>query len=454
MLTLTPTPGIVGRVLRRGEESYEHHRRGACWHDRVPEQYPEVIVLATTDDDVVGAVRLANREGLKVAVKSGGHSWSGSHLRDGSVLIDLSNMRRAEVDKEAMTAIVQPGIKSTELSRGLAAEGLFFPTGHNVNVGLGGFLLQGGFPWAGRDYGPACMSVTGIDAVTASGELIHADESENADLFWAARGAGPGFFAVVTKFYLRLYPRRAVTMSSSYVFPADCLADVFGFVHEIGTTTPIELTGGIARLPLTDGEPAVMLSAVAFTDTEEEAREQLAILESVPGRSRAISVDLFRLTSHVEITEASQFLIDDSLRWVADNVFTHSPFPKVQPVLEDIVEHFPPFPSHLVLASWTGGPDQPERPSMAFSMEDELYYALYAAWTDAADDEKFIGLVTDSMRAFEPHVTGTMLADENLKHRPSRFVTDENLRRLDELREVWDPKRIFVSWLGRPDSAS
>ncbi|MEU8785309.1 FAD-dependent oxidoreductase [Streptomyces sp. NPDC048637] len=115
-------------------------------------------------DDVVGAVRLARREGLRIAVRSGGHSWSASHLRDGTVLIDLSNLRHVAVDREAMTGTAQPGIKGSEFSAVPADQNLFFPTGHCSGVSLGGYLLQGGFAWAGRDYGPACMSGTGIDA--------------------------------------------------------------------------------------------------------------------------------------------------------------------------------------------------------------------------------------------------------------------------------------------------
>ncbi|MEU8785308.1 hypothetical protein [Streptomyces sp. NPDC048637] len=83
-------------------------------------------------------------------------------------------------------------------------------------------------------------------------------------------------------------------------------------------------------------------------------------------------------------------------------------------------------------------------------MEDELYDALYAAWTDPADDSAYTRWVTDHMRAWEPCASGIQLADENLLNRPYRFLTDENLRRLDGLRATWDPDGMFVSWLGRP----
>lgn len=453
MIVVTPESGIAGRVLRRGDEGYEQYRQYTCWHDRVPDRYPEAIVIATTDDDVVGAVRLATREGLGIAVRSGGHSWAASHLRDGTVLIDLANMRQAELDQAGLTAIVQPGLKGSELGAILAARGLYFPVGHNEGISLGGYLLQGGFAWAGRDYGPACMSVVAIDAVTAEGELVHADENENPELLWAARGAGPGFFAVVTRFHLRLYPRRAVTMTSAYIYPPECLTEVFGFIHEVGRSTPTELTGVITRLPITGGEPAVLLNAVAFTDSEVEARDQLALFDTAPFRSRALMADVGRITDHTTLTRESASVIDDRLRWIADNIFTHASFDELRPVLEEMVLDWPSAPSHLVLANWGGYEGAPERPTMAFSVEDELYYAMYTAWHDAADDDEHIAWTTGHLRAWEPLATGTMLADENLQHRPSRFVSDESLAKLDELRAEWDPESRFVSWLGRPDRA-
>jgi hypothetical protein len=61
---------IEGRVLRRGDYHYEGLRHQACWHSRVPDRYPEVIVLANNQDDVAGTVRLAGDEGLQIAVRS------------------------------------------------------------------------------------------------------------------------------------------------------------------------------------------------------------------------------------------------------------------------------------------------------------------------------------------------------------------------------------------------
>lgn len=81
------------------------------------------------------------------------------------------------------------------------------------------------------------VPVFGIDAITADGEFVHADEKENADLLWAARGAGPGFFALVTRFYIKVYPRYAVAMRNLYEFPIHAHDELFRWAHKIGVQT-------------------------------------------------------------------------------------------------------------------------------------------------------------------------------------------------------------------------
>ena len=43
-----------------------------------------------------------------------------------------------------------------------------------------------------QNWGWACEMVKAIDVVTADAQLLHCDENQNSELFWAARGAGPG----------------------------------------------------------------------------------------------------------------------------------------------------------------------------------------------------------------------------------------------------------------------
>jgi FAD/FMN-containing dehydrogenase len=440
---------IDRRVLRRGARRYEQARRAATWHAGPPDRFPEVIVQARDEDDVVAAVRLARAEDRQMAVRSGGHSWSGSHLRDGILLLDVSGLRTFSVDAGRMTATVQPGIRGSDLSAVLRERGLYFPVGHCAGVRVGGYLLQGGFGWRGRELGPSCMSVTGVDVVTADGGRTYADEQHNADLFWAARGAGPGFFGVVTRFHVRLYPLQRVTRTSFYLYPPGVWEDYLRWSRSIEPAMPseVEVWNILYRdaSVSTDG-PIVSVSATAFVDTEEQARAALAPFEDCPVRGRALLAEVNRPATTGELTARNTHYPADR-RFLADNMWTHASFDELLPGLRAIRERFPPAPTHLVWFPWKL---TPPRPQMAYSVEDELYLGLYAGWASPAEDGAYRRWVTEHMRAMEPLSTGIQLADENLANRPQRFVTDENLRRLDEIRARYDPERRFVSWLGRP----
>jgi hypothetical protein len=70
-----------------------------------------------------------------------------------------------------------------------------------------------------QNWGWAVERVTRIEAVSAHGEFIVCDKEQNSDLFWAARGAGPGFPAIVTAFYLEVRDRFSSVKSSTFMWP-------------------------------------------------------------------------------------------------------------------------------------------------------------------------------------------------------------------------------------------
>jgi FAD/FMN-containing dehydrogenase len=180
---------------------------------------------------------------------------------------------------------------------------------------------------------------------------------------------------------------------------------------------------------------------------EEEARAALAILDTCPVLDRATAASPYMATDFADLVAASRILFPDGNRFAADNMWTRAPVADLLPGMRAIVDTLPPEPSHAMWMNW--GPS-PERPDMAYSIEDEVYIALYASWTDAADDDRYARWPGDRMREMAHLATGIQLADENLGVRPARFVTEENLRRLDEIRARWDPDGRFHSWMGQP----
>lgn len=435
-----------GRVLSRGGEGYEEARRETVWNARTPARFPDLIVQAEAEEDLVAAVRLARREGWKVGVRSGGHSWAGNHVRDGGLLLDVSRLDAITVDAEAMTAVVEPGCRGNEALAVLGEQGLFFPAGHCEGVALGGYLLQGGFGWNGRVHGPACMSVEAIDVVTAEGELVRADASNHPDLFWAARGSGPGFFGAVVRFHLRLYPQPGHVANGVYLYPIDVLEEVFSWAWEIGPRVPRTMELMLIVHRDLGGELEIAVTAPVLAGSAAEAAEALALLETCPVRERAKLAVPNAEVQLADLYAAVHESYPDDHRYSVDNMWTHAPAEELLPGIRRIAETLPSAPSHMLWMNW--GPS-PERPQMAYSVEDDTYIALYGVWRDPAEDEANVAWVEERMREMDSLASGIQLADENLGRRPARFAGDANMARLDEVRAVYDPEGIFHPWMGR-----
>jgi len=299
-------------------------------------------------------------------------------------------------------------------------------------------------------HGPACMSVEAIDVVTAEGELVHADETQNADLLWAARGAGPGFFGVVTRFHLRVQRRPRVTANALVTYPASVLGEVFAWAQEIAPRVPrtMELMLIVHRDEAGDVEIAV--TAPVLTDDAAEARGALALLQSCPVLGEAklnvpyVEVELDDLYAGVHAS------YPDEHRYAVDNMWTSAPASELTPGLERIAATLPDAPSHMLWMNWgPGSTPAPARGDMAYSVEDDTYIALYGVWSDAAHDDANVAWATERMREMESLASGIQLADENLGRRPARFLSDDSEQRLAQVRAAYDPAGRFRQWMDR-----
>lgn len=441
---------MQGPVYWRGDSGYEEARHAAVWNELKPQREPEAIVYARSEADVVEAVQLAREHGLRVKARSGGHSWTGSSVRDGSVHVDLSALAAVEVNAGTRTATVQPGAQGRALNTLLAPHGLMFPTGHCPTVGIGGYLLQGGWGWNSPHVGPACLSVTGVDVVTATGEVVHADEHENTDLLWAARGAGAGFFGIVTRFQLRCHPRPASMMASVYVYPMDVLDELLRWALELQPSLPSQMEfvilGMTPRDGLVPGEgtPQLVINANVFFDSDAESRAALELLDSFPARTRALVADTYRPMTMDELYDMGAAAEVPGYRWAVDNMWTDAGADELVPLLRDVFLTLPTPASHVFWMRWR----PQEIRDAALSVTGNVYVAAFSGWTDPADDVRLRRWGLDHMRRLDHLSNGIQLADENLDARPtSRYLSAEASERLERLRTEWDPDNLFCGYL-------
>lgn len=436
-----------GELIPGDDPRFEDTRVDRVFNRRLPPRRPAAVLKVASERDVVTGVRLARERGWKVAVRSGGHSWAHWSIRDDALVIDLGGLQEIGYDEASGVATVSPPVQGgSTLGPFLERRGRFFPGGHCPTVGLGGFLLQGGQGWNARGWGWAAEYVAGVDVVTAAGELVHADEHENPDLYWAARGAGPGFFGVVTRFQLQTRPMFGHCAQTVQIYSLTEYDEVMTWLHGMHHTVAdtVEIVAVTRTVPEVSERPVLLVVALALVEDQAEAERTLAPFRSCPALPRAlVSVDNEKTTLAEQ--QARQLRDNpEGMRWAVDNAWLRG---TPSEVLAAARTAYTDLPNDRAFTIWFSMAPLRDLPEMAFSLQSEIYLASYVAWDDPADDERCLAWLTAAMADLEPVTVGQYLGDSDLSRRQLRFMSDDNWARLQKLRARHDPDGLFVGYL-------
>ena len=230
---------VRGEVLTPGDDGYVEASR--IWNGAHDGSRPALVARCTGPADVIAAVRFARSNNLPIAVRGGGHSVAGFSTCDDGIVIDLSQMNGVRVDPAARRAIVGGGSLWAGVDHETQAHGLATTGGLVSSTGVAGFTLGGGIGWTMRKFGLACDNLVGADIVTADGRLVHASETENADLLWGLRGGG-GNFGIVTQFELALHPLGPMVYAGPIFYSAEADGDLLRAFRDWAATAPDEIT--------------------------------------------------------------------------------------------------------------------------------------------------------------------------------------------------------------------
>jgi FAD/FMN-containing dehydrogenase len=191
---------VEGRVIAPDDAEYDEAR--TPFYGGIDKR-PAAIVRVASDADVARVIAEARDTGLELAIRSGGHSIPGHSVSDGGIVLDLSDLQALAIDTDDRTAWAESGLTAGEYSNAAAEHGLATGFGDTASVGIGGITLGGGVGFLVRKFGLTIDALLEADVVTASGEVLRANDESHPDLFWAIRGGG-GNFGVVTRFRFRL----------------------------------------------------------------------------------------------------------------------------------------------------------------------------------------------------------------------------------------------------------
>ena len=428
---------LRGPLLLAGDPGYDAARR--ILHPQF-DKHPALIVQPTGAADVRSAVTFARERELLVAVKCGGHSFSGKSTCDGGIQIDLSRLRGVRVDPVARRAYVEGGSLLGDLDHEAMSHGLVTTAGTVSHTGVGGLTLGGGFGRLARRFGLALDNVKSVEIVTADGQLRHASAEENADLYWAVRGGG-GNFGIVTGFEFGLHPMQREIIGGDVVFPIEQARELLEFFGEYANSAPEELYVDVSMNSPMGGKPGTFAIQTTYSGPATDAERVLAPLR--------------KLGKPIEDTIKAQDYVAIQRSWDQtdprnNGEYLKSGFIVGYPagLVDAVMDGFQPDPARgtYFFTQHAGGaigrvpPDATAFPHRRSTIE---LFAM-VSWDLATDGKRHTDYVKDYWSKLLPFTDGYYTNEVADEHQPK---IDENYRgnigRLRRLKRQYDPQNLF-----------
>jgi FAD/FMN-containing dehydrogenase len=272
-----------GAVHLPGDPGYDGARM--AWNLAV-DQRPAAVAIPADARQAAQVVRAA-AAGLRVAPQSTGHNAGPLGRLDDVVIVRTSAMDSVHIDPARHRARVGGGAVWESAVQAAAQHGFAMLHGSSPDVGIAGYSLGGGIGWYARALGLATNSITGLEVVTADGEIVWADAEHHPELFWALRG-GSGSFGIVTALEFRVFPF-TTAFAGMLVWDAALAEPVLRRWVRWAGDAPDEVTTSfrVLRLPPLPDIPApfrgrnLVIIDGALLTSDERAAEVLAPLRDL-----------------------------------------------------------------------------------------------------------------------------------------------------------------------------
>src|SRR5687768_10726446 len=138
-------------------------------------------------EDIVAAVEQARDRATTVKMPGTGHSFTGIAAPEGIMLSPTRLSGIVAVDHEAMTVTARAGTPLHVLNTGLEALGLSLHNMGDIAEQTIAGATATGTHGTGGIVASLSAQIAGLELVTGKGEVLRASETENSDVFAAAR---------------------------------------------------------------------------------------------------------------------------------------------------------------------------------------------------------------------------------------------------------------------------
>ncbi len=427
---------IRGALVLPDDPGYDRARK--VWNEMVDKR-PAAVIYCAESDDVVAAVNFARSRNLLVSVRAGGHNVAGCSVCNGGIVIDVSRMKRIEVDPVRRIARAQAGLSLGEFDTATQSFGLATTMGVNADTGIAGLTLGGGFGKLGRKHGLSCDNLMAAEIVTADGRLLKASATENADLFWGIRGGG-GNFGIVTTFEYKLYPVGPLLLAGSVLHSYEHARGAMQFYRTFSTKAPDELSVDAALVTAPSGERFFSVSACYVGSIDEGERVLKPLREyGAPVEDRIAPI------SYLQIQSAGDSIFPRGRRYYWKAQFLREITDRA---IDTLLATYATAPSEslLVLQQVGGAIARVPIAETPYANRDALYDCFpISIWDNPADDEAHIRWARGLWDAMRPFSTGGVYANNLGEEGTDRVQAayGENYPRLAALKNKYDPTNFF-----------
>jgi hypothetical protein len=398
---------LRGRLLLAGDDGYEDARQIL---NPTFDRRPALIAQVTGAADIQAAVDFAREHGgLLLAIKCGGHSFSGLSTCDRGMMIDLSPFRNVRVDPQARRAWVTGGSLLGHVDHETMAHGLVSTFGTVSHTGVGGLVTAGGFGRLGRRFGLSTDHLEAVQIVTADGQLQRASAEENEDLFWGVRGGG-GNFGVVTSFEFRLNPMQRRVVGGRITFPFSLAREALALYAEYGPEAPDELNIDLALALPPGGQEGRVTFELCYSGAENGADRALAPIR----RLGAPLADTVTGVDYVALQRSGDFDDPRAMGVYLKSGFLSGITPALISGIMDGLEGHPERMTQVAFAQSGGAIGRVGPRATAFSQRDANFIMLgITGWrhAGAADGSGHMGYMRTFWGGLEPHTHGFYTAD-------------------------------------------
>jgi hypothetical protein len=307
-------------------------------------------------------------------------------------------------------------------------------------VGVGGFTLGGGIAGLSRQFGLASDNLRAVDVVTADGQLVHANEEEHPDLFWAIRGGG-GNFGIVTAFEYRLHPIGPAVLVVSLSYHSDLVPNASPAAYILARNALDAVSVDIALIMAKSGEPVLSVSPFFAGDIDEGRRA----LEPFRRLGTPLEDGIVPVP-YLQVQSGGDSIFPPGRRYYWKAQYLYDPG---DTAFDTLLEKFAAAPAAeclAVLQQVGGAIARVPKGDTPYVNRDAAYDCFpVAIWDNPAEDDVNIRWARDLWAAMEPFSTGGVyannLGDEGDERVRAAF--GDNYRRLSEIKRENDPTNVF-----------